>query len=117
MPRRLPLDKPHLPWPAARPTAPQNRTLLAVEIAVVTPLFGGGPTARTADLLNPVRGAAVRGHLRFWWRACRAVSPAFATARQLFAAEAAIWGSTAHPAAVEVAIDLLDPGHSCPATA
>lgn len=98
-------------WLRARraPAAP----LLAVEIAVVTPLFGGGAQPRQADPLLPVRGASVRGHLRFWWRVCRATQ--FATPAELFAAEADVWGSTTQPAAVQVVVDVLDAGqaHAC----
>lgn len=38
---------------------------------LITPLFGGGVEASVTDPVTPVRGSAIRGHLRFWWRACR----------------------------------------------
>ena len=38
---------------------------------LLTPLFGGGVEPREADPVSVVRATAVRGHLRFWWRAVR----------------------------------------------
>ncbi len=82
--------------------------LFDLDVSVVTPLFGGGATAGVADPLAPVRAASVRGHLRFWWRACK--SAGFATADALFDQEEAIWGSTAYPSPVAVTVSLLSSG-------
>ena len=82
--------------------------LFDLDVSVVTPLFGGGATAGVADPLAPVRAASVRGHLRFWWRACK--SAGFATADALFDQEEAIWGSTAYPSPVAVIVSLLSSG-------
>lgn len=41
------------------------------EYALLTPLMGGGPFEGLPDLDFPVAGKAVRGQLRFWWRALR----------------------------------------------
>lgn len=38
---------------------------------LITPLFGGGVQPGIHDAVTPIRGSAVRGHLRFWWRATR----------------------------------------------
>jgi len=38
---------------------------------LITPLFGGGVEPGVADPVTLVRGSEIRGHLRFWWRACR----------------------------------------------
>jgi CRISPR-associated protein Cmr1 len=38
---------------------------------LITPLFGGGVEASIPDPVTLIRGTGVRGHLRFWWRACR----------------------------------------------
>ena len=38
---------------------------------LITPLFGGGVEPAVADPVTVVRGSEIRGHLRFWWRACR----------------------------------------------
>jgi CRISPR-associated protein Cmr1 len=38
---------------------------------LITPLFGGGVEAGVNDDITPISGKAIRGHLRFWWRATR----------------------------------------------
>jgi len=38
---------------------------------VITPLFGGGVEPGEPDPLTLIRGPAIRGQLRFWWRALR----------------------------------------------
>jgi len=38
---------------------------------LITPLFGGGVKPGENDPLTPISGKAIRGHLRFWWRATR----------------------------------------------
>lgn len=38
---------------------------------LITPLFGGGVNPGEVDMITPIRGSEIRGHLRFWWRACR----------------------------------------------
>lgn len=92
--------------------------LVDIELAVVTPMFGGGAVPREADPLLPVRGAAVRGHLRFWWRACHA--HLFADAEALFARESAIWGAAGKagtaegPSAIQVEISITNPGQPRP---
>jgi len=37
---------------------------------LITPLFGGGVIPAEADPVTVIRGPEIRGHLRFWWRAC-----------------------------------------------
>jgi CRISPR-associated protein Cmr1 len=41
------------------------------EYRLITPLFGGGVLPAEADPVTIIRGSEIRGHLRFWWRACR----------------------------------------------
>lgn len=51
---------------------PQTETITQIrEYKLITPLFGGGVEAGKVDKLTPIRGSAIRGHLRFWWRATR----------------------------------------------
>lgn len=69
---------------------------------LITPLYGGGVQPAHADPVTTVRATSVRGHLRFWWRACRAAR--YRTAAELKAAEDAIWGSTETPSAVTVVL-------------
>lgn len=86
----------------------RREPLLELDLHVVTPLFGGGANAREVDRERPVNAKSVRGHLRFWWRACRGAQ--FANVQDLFQAEAKIWGSTELPASVEVEIETLKKG-------
>ncbi len=60
------------------------------EYQLITPLFGGGATPKEADLVTIIRGSEIRGHLRFWWRACR--SGQFKDVAAMKEAEDAIWG-------------------------
>ncbi len=56
---------------------------------LITPLFGGGVEAGINDDLTPISGKAIRGHLRFWWRATCGVG----TVDEMKKAEEAIWGA------------------------
>lgn len=93
-------------WPERPPRAQQE---IDLELDVVTPMFGGGYEARTFDAACPIHSAAVRGHLRFWWRAC--VGGRFHSAEELYNAEAAVWGSAQQAGAVVVRVSDVDPGH------
>jgi CRISPR-associated protein Cmr1 len=102
---------------AQRPSKPaalsrrKNDDVASVEFefSVGTPVFGGGvrinqgaPHKKELDRLTPVRGAAVRGQLRFWWRAthgCTAEKRAEMKAR-----EDALWGAASTPGKVSLQI-------------
>jgi len=80
------------------PSAPEwkspvtaNKETIELSLSLITPMFGGGYEAREVDEENPIRSAAIRGHLRFWWRAT--AGGAFATSEELFKAEEELWGS------------------------
>lgn len=81
---------------------------------LITPLFGGGVQAGTNDPVTIIRGASIRGQLRFWWRACR--GGAFnGDLADMKAREDAIWGAPASaqgggPSPVEIAVQILDEG-------
>lgn len=61
---------------------------------LITPLFGGGVTPNQMDEVTPIRGTAVRGHLRFWWRATRGGQEQFeGNLEKMKAKEDEIWGS------------------------
>lgn len=75
---------------------------------VITPYFGGGAETRVHDASLPVRATAIRGHLRFWWRATR--GSVFASVEALRARESEIWGSTKERSAVEVTVEITEPG-------
>jgi CRISPR-associated protein Cmr1 len=75
----------------------RNLFELGYSLQVVTPVFGGGvninksaPHQKKIDETTPLRGTAIRGQLRFWWRAthgCQLKSVA-----EMHAREKAIWG-------------------------
>ena len=65
---------------------------LKVRLKLATPMIGGGALAGQPDPHWPIRSSAVRGHLRFWWRAT--AGAAFSTAAEMRKAEAELWGST-----------------------
>ncbi len=82
-----------------------------IELEVITPLFGGGVHVsgddntrqqKRPDPVTPVRGAAIRGQLRFWWRATRGGQ--CADLDEMRALEAALWGAASHPARVDVVV-------------
>jgi CRISPR-associated protein Cmr1 len=50
---------------------PDNVVTQIREYELITPLYGGGVKPTEADPLTVVRATEIRGHLRFWWRACR----------------------------------------------
>ena len=84
----------------------------SVELEVVTPTLGGGGQVRSIDEVEVIRPATVRGHLRFWWRAL--LGHEFATPRDLYTTESALWGRAADEeggrSAVEVRIEVLQAG-------
>jgi CRISPR-associated protein Cmr1 len=88
----------------------RREVLVDIELSVATPLFGGGVAPGVGDEHVPVRGASVRGHLRFWWRAC--YGHQFASVADLFRREAEIWGRAADagtatgPSPIRVDIEL-----------
>lgn len=89
MPRNLTIQCPEAP-PVSLPPGYVRETYT---IKVITPIFGGGVETGRNDLITPFRVPAIRGHLRFWWRATSGVRAAktIAELRQL---EGAIWGTT-----------------------
>ncbi|MDQ2809288.1 MAG: type III-B CRISPR module RAMP protein Cmr1 [Chloroflexota bacterium] len=83
---------------------------------LITPLFGGGVAKHTADPVTVVRGASIRGQLRFWWRACRAGRYGDDLLR-LKQAEDLLWGAASakgkpYPARVQVRVVCTNPGRA-----
>lgn len=67
-------------------------------LQLVTPMFGGGVEAGKPDPVTLIRRSAIRGHLRFWWRAtCGADST---SARDLKQRKTEIFGDTEHTSPV-----------------
>lgn len=79
-----------------------DREIMSLDIQVVTPLFGGSAISGQVDRNRPVNAKTIRGHLRFWWRACIGVG--YDTPKDLFEHEEKIWGSIDKPSAVDVII-------------
>ncbi len=82
------------------------------KVRVATLLHGGGPVAseddhrqtptRRHDEITPMRGSAVRGQLRFWWRATHGCTAP--TVEDLRAREDLLWGNANHPGLVQLTI-------------
>lgn len=96
--------------PAGLERRETGAVVITQEFSVISPVFGGGvyiDPERTfdkqPDRLTPVRSAAVRGHLRFWWRVAYAGSLGSVTA--LREREAAVWGLASRPGAVSLSIE------------
>src|SRR5712692_4001031 len=68
---------------------------------LITPLFGGGVEPGVNDDVTPISGKAIRGQLRFWWRATRGSGTLDAMKRR----EDAIWGSTERPSQISIRIE------------
>ncbi|MEK4570305.1 type III-B CRISPR module RAMP protein Cmr1 [Bacillus sp. FSL K6-3458] len=69
-------------------------------IHLVTPMFGGGPQSNSIDQDRPIRESAIRGHLRFWWRATRGA--VCKNANELSKREAEIFGHTERASQIQV---------------
>jgi CRISPR-associated protein Cmr1 len=118
--RKLPTDEngvERIP-PPVEPVLNQRRargqiTQLVTEVRqyeLITPLFGGGVEPGVADPVTVIRGSEIRGHLRFWWRACRGGQFGGNLAR-MKEAEDLLWGtaSTAKkpcPSQVQICVEV-----------
>jgi len=81
-------------------------------------MFGGSADAGQVDPHRPVTAKSIRGHLRFWWRACRAGQ--FRSVDDMFRREAEIWGAAAEfnnkggleqgPGAVDLEVEVTNAG-------
>jgi CRISPR-associated protein Cmr1 len=96
---------------------PAKRETIELELRLITPMFGGGYKAREVDPLLPIRPAAIRGHLRFWWRATAGAR--YASVADLHKAETELWGGAStkdNPAVGKVAIQvqILSAGEKAP---
>jgi CRISPR-associated protein Cmr1 len=97
------VNLPSLPdWQAAA-----KRETIELELRLITPMFGGGYKAREVDTVQPIRPAAIRGHLRFWWRAT--AGACYTSVADLHKAETELWGGAStkdNPAVGKVAIQV-----------
>jgi CRISPR-associated protein Cmr1 len=83
-----------------------DKESLTCAIKIVTPMFGGGYVTGEVDRANPIHSAAVRGHLRFWWRATTGAQ--YGSAVELFKAEEDLWGSDGKPGVISTRVT-VDP--------
>lgn len=60
----------------------------------------------------PIRASAIRGNLRFWWRATRGSK--CSDIEKLLKREGEIWGNTKEPSKITVKVDILSPGKRYP---
>lgn len=81
---------------------------LSAELEMLTPMMGGGWRPLVTEAADVVRGQALRGHLRFWWRATRAAR--YTETDKMLAHEVLLWGSTDLPSAVQIRVELADAG-------
>jgi CRISPR-associated protein Cmr1 len=95
---------------------PDDRITEVRRYKLITPLFGGGVEAQKADPITIIRGASVRGQLRFWWRATRG-GQFGSDLNKMRTRENAIWGSAVKkdkensgPSKVCLAIKILKEG-------
>ncbi len=66
------------------------------EYKLITPLFGGGVVPGECDPVTVVRATAIRGHLRFWWRATRG-GQFNGDLKAMYEAESLLWGASSTP--------------------
>jgi CRISPR-associated protein Cmr6 len=76
------------------------------ELELVTPAFLAGADQFAAEGCD-LRGATLRGQLRWWWRTMHA---AHLEPRQLRKLEEALWGSSSHGGAIALRIEAKQPG-------
>jgi CRISPR-associated protein Cmr1 len=76
-------------------------------------MFGGGVEAGKPDETLPIRGTAIRGHLRYWWRA----TIGYRLGNNMWQREEEVFGSTEFPSPVTVVVfdrpglQLVDPSY------
>lgn len=77
-----------------------------------TPILGGAPRTRSVDDVDYIRVPAIRGQLRFWWRALHGHNyyGDAGKGEALFEAEGELWGMAAREeqkrSAVEITVDV-----------
>ena len=69
-----------------------RKPLVRLKLKIVTPMLGGGAIAGQPSVEFPIRGSAIRGGLRYWWRAT--YGAACATPEEMKRLETALWGGS-----------------------
>jgi len=96
--------------PSTLPIRNNNERLVIKNIEVVTWMLGGGASTKVTDEDMPIRASAIRGQLRFWWRAIQApTSPDPKEAvTKLRENENKLWGSTGGASKVAIFVEKLN---------
>lgn len=80
-------------WAASCHDSEKNARVWNLEVTTITPIYGGGVKAGEPDPQMPIRVAALRGQLRFWWRLLASHHPSHPlSGPDLYRAEADLWG-------------------------
>jgi CRISPR-associated protein Cmr6 len=77
-----------------------GRATFETTLELITPAFLAGASQDSADC--DLRGATLRGQLRWWWRTMHSGFVDVATLRQM---EAAIWGDTKHGSPLRIVVE------------
>jgi len=116
--RRLPTENPPQVTPDLNQRRAGDKTIALVtqvrRYELITPLFGGGVEPGVADPVTVIRGSEIRGHLRFWWRACRGGQFGGSLTR-MKEAEDLLWGAASterkpRPSQVQVDVEITNSG-------
>jgi CRISPR-associated protein Cmr1 len=86
---------------------PLGTEILHLETA--TPLFGGGPRARTVDRHTPIRVPGIRGQVRFWWRALSALDSSEELAKRERELFGGVFGDSVQRSRVDIWISEVTP--------
>lgn len=83
-------------WHALADGALPGKVTWKADVELISPVYGGGTEPGKVDDDRPFRVPAIRGQLRFWWRATQGAALVRPGSRsdygRLRACEAAIWG-------------------------
>lgn len=85
-----------------------DRVTIRLNLKTMTPVFGGGHTAREVDPFQAVRPSAIRGQLRYWWRATTGAQ--YSSTKDLYKAESALFGNTEKAGIVRVRVPRIEAG-------
>lgn len=98
--------RPEAPEPpkvkAAKQTRNGMKTLTLENLTLATPMLGGGVEALKNDHDLPIRGQAIRGQLRFWWRTFQPETDVDSLREK----ESGIWGATDQASQVGIQVIL-----------
>ena len=110
--------------PPERPAKPP-RPEVTLELETITPVIGGGVETGEPDPMEAVRGASVRGVLRWWWRSLYLGPPGRGATTDIHRShlreEARLWGGVglgeetasgtgAWSSCVRIRVEVEDPG-------